>query len=238
MKKGEIKKQEFISTAEELFCRKGYESTSVQDIIDSLNTSKGSFYHHFTSKEALLEEICSRRADEIFDSVMRESELSSHPLRKLDILLSGMIPLRDEKLRFLLMLLPVFVLAEGRTVRYYFCEKLSSCFYPSVCEQLVSGHESGMIYCKDPENAASLILSLINLLWVRISDIMIYTEINCREPDIGECLRIVENCRESIERMMCLQYGSINLIDVPALKLLNEKIHNHWPQKYTLKMRR
>ena len=70
MKKGDIKKQEFINTAEELFCRNGYESTSVQDIIDSLNTSKGSFYHHFISKEALLEEICSRRADQILQGII------------------------------------------------------------------------------------------------------------------------------------------------------------------------
>lgn len=231
MKKGEIKKQEFINTGEELFCRNGYEATSVQDIIDSLKTSKGSFYHHFLSKEALLEEICSRRADQIFASVLHECEASSLPLRKLDILLSGMIPLRDEKLRFLLMLLPVFGLPEGRTVRYYFCDKLSSCFYLPVYEQLVSGHESGILYCKDAENTAALILSIVNLLWIRISDIMINAEIKKREPDIGECLRIVENCRESIERMLSLPYGSVSLIDMPALKLLYEKIHNHWPKQ-------
>ena len=232
MKKGEIKKQEFINTAEELFCRNGYESTSVQDIIDSLNTSKGSFYHHFISKEALLEEICSRRAEQIFTSVLRECGMAALPLRKLDILLSGMIPLRDEKLRFLLMLLPVFVLPEGRTVRYSFCDRLSSCFYRPVYEQLVSGQQSGILYCKDPENSASIILSIVNLLWVRISDMMINAEIIRRETDIGKCLRMVENSRESIERMLSLPYGSVNLIDMPALKLLNEKIHNHWPQKH------
>ena len=230
MKKGEIKKQEFINTAEELFCRNGYESTSVQDIIDSLNTSKGSFYHHFISKEALLEEICSRRADQIAASVLHECGMAPSPLRKLDILLSGMIPFRDERLRFLLMLLPVFALPEGRTVRYYFCDRLSSCFYLPVCEQLVAGHESGILYCKDPENSATLILSIINQLWVRISDLMINAEIKCRETDIGECLRIVENCRENIERMLSLPYGSVKLIDMPALKLLNEKIHVHWLQ--------
>ena len=230
MKKGEIKKQEILNTAEELFCRKGYENTSVQDIIDSLNTSKGSFYHHFVSKEALLEEICSRRAEQISASVLREFEKIPSPLYKLDFLLSGMIPFRDDKLRFLLMLLPVFTLPEGRTVRYYFCDKLSACFYRPVYEQLVSDHENGVLYSKDPEYAASLILSIVNLLWVKISDIMINAETMRREPDIGECLRIAENCRSCIERMLFLPYGSVNLIDIPALKLLNEKIHNHWLQ--------
>ena len=73
MKKGEIRKQEILSTAEELFCRKGYEQTSIQDIIDRLNTSKGSFYHHFTSKESLLEEICDYRAEQILQSALSDS---------------------------------------------------------------------------------------------------------------------------------------------------------------------
>ena len=66
MKKGDLRKKEILSTAEELFCRQGYEKTSVQDIIDRLNSSKGSFYHHFASKEALLEGICRNRAEQIF----------------------------------------------------------------------------------------------------------------------------------------------------------------------------
>ena len=43
MKKGELKKQEIMETAEILFCKKGYEQTSIQDILDKLKTSKGSF---------------------------------------------------------------------------------------------------------------------------------------------------------------------------------------------------
>ena len=62
MKKGDLKKQEILRTAESLFCRYGYEATSIQDVLDELKTSKGSFYHHFVSKEALLEEICRIRA--------------------------------------------------------------------------------------------------------------------------------------------------------------------------------
>ena len=152
-------------------------------------------------------------------------------MRKLDILLSGMIPFRDEKLRFLLMLLPVFSLPEGRIVRYSFCDKLASCFYRPVYEQIVSCHESGVLYCKDPDQSASLILSIVNLFWVSISDIMINAEIKRKEPDIGECLRIAENCREGIERILSLPYGSVSLIDIPSLKLLNERIHNHWPKQ-------
>ena len=47
LRKGDIRKQEILKTAEMMFCRNGYEKTSIQDIIDVLHSSKGSFYHHF-----------------------------------------------------------------------------------------------------------------------------------------------------------------------------------------------
>ena len=68
MKKGDIRKQEIIETAESLFCRYGYENTSIQNILDQLRISKGSFYHHYISKESLLEGICRKRAEQIYSS--------------------------------------------------------------------------------------------------------------------------------------------------------------------------
>ena len=43
-----------VSAAWELFYENGYDSTTVDDIVDRSETSKGSFYHYFASKDALL----------------------------------------------------------------------------------------------------------------------------------------------------------------------------------------
>ena len=45
------RRQEFLDTARELFYSKGYEETSVNDILKKLDLSKGTFYHYFKSKE-------------------------------------------------------------------------------------------------------------------------------------------------------------------------------------------
>lgn len=45
-----------------LFLTKGYEETTIQDIIDHLGgLSKGAIYHHFKSKEDILEAVCDQR---------------------------------------------------------------------------------------------------------------------------------------------------------------------------------
>ena len=233
MKKGDLKKQEILTVAEELFCCKGYEQTSVQEILDRLNTSKGSFYHHFESKEALLEGICRERADANFAAASEKAIKATNPVSRLDYLLYGMIPFRDERLRFLLMLLPAFTLPEGRIVREYYCDALSVRFQEAVCNTIQSGAVSGDMFCTDPVNSSLLILSLVNRLWVQICDLIIDAESRHSEPDISECLRITDCCRLCIERYLSLPCGSISLIDIPTFRILMDQIHIHWPNSYT-----
>ena len=228
MKKGEIRKQEILSTAEELFCRKGYEQTSIQDIIDRLNTSKGSFYHHFASKDSLLEGICDNRAEQILQSVLSESNQSDSSAERLNALLSGMIPFKNEKLRFLMMLLPVFSLPEGRLLRMYYAESLAARFHSPVRAEIARGSVIGELCCDDPENAAMIVLFLVNRMWISITDLIIEEEKTHSAPDFSEYLRLTECCRTCLERFLSLPYGSIVLTDLPLLRNLIVQVHNHW----------
>ena len=54
MKKTGNTKNSIVSAAWELFYRQGYENTTIDDIVEASNTSKGSFYHYFSGKEGLL----------------------------------------------------------------------------------------------------------------------------------------------------------------------------------------
>lgn len=47
-------KTKIVSAAWELFYKNGYDDTTVDDIVELSGTSKGSFYHYFESKDALL----------------------------------------------------------------------------------------------------------------------------------------------------------------------------------------
>ncbi|MGN1382161.1 MAG: TetR/AcrR family transcriptional regulator [Eubacterium sp.] len=47
-------KQKIVDAAWKLFYTKGYDETTIEDIIKESKTSKGSFYHYFKGKDALL----------------------------------------------------------------------------------------------------------------------------------------------------------------------------------------
>jgi len=53
-KEPETSKEEYLQAALELFIKKGYYLTSVDEIVKRAKRSKGGFYHHFKSKNDLL----------------------------------------------------------------------------------------------------------------------------------------------------------------------------------------
>ena len=53
-----------LDAATHLFVEKGYDATSLQDIINETNLSKGAIYHHFSSKEEIFEAISYRIGEE------------------------------------------------------------------------------------------------------------------------------------------------------------------------------
>jgi len=74
------RKHEFMAAALELFYRKGYENTTIKDIIDELGVSKGAFYHYFESKEAIIINIArefTRRAASLVKEVFERPGLTA-----------------------------------------------------------------------------------------------------------------------------------------------------------------
>ncbi len=65
-------KERILNESRKLFFEKGYETTSIQDILSALDIAKGTFYHHFQSKEELLEEIAVQFAKEAHSAMQSE----------------------------------------------------------------------------------------------------------------------------------------------------------------------
>lgn len=64
VKHPEVRREELLGIAARLFGQAGYDATSIDDIIKDAGLSKGAFYHYFPSKDALLEALASRAAEQ------------------------------------------------------------------------------------------------------------------------------------------------------------------------------
>ena len=92
--------QKILDTAERQFIEKGYDRTSLQDIIQATGLSKGAIYHHFTSKEDIFYSVCDRigqRNAEVLIQVRDAAELNG--LEKLRAMFrASMQPERQAKM--------------------------------------------------------------------------------------------------------------------------------------------
>lgn len=76
-------KSKIVSAAWKLFYDNGYENTTIEDIIFESGTSKGSFYHYFESKDALLGSL-AYLFDEKYEELEKNIDLNTDSI---DILL-------------------------------------------------------------------------------------------------------------------------------------------------------
>jgi AcrR family transcriptional regulator len=58
------RRRELVDIALRLFLAKGYDATAVSEVIAAAGLSKGAFYHHFATKDDLLEAIALRLVEE------------------------------------------------------------------------------------------------------------------------------------------------------------------------------
>lgn len=60
VKTAEARRNEILDAADELFGQKGFDGTSTNDIIQKVGIARGTLYHHFKSKESLIDALIER----------------------------------------------------------------------------------------------------------------------------------------------------------------------------------
>ena len=207
MRKGEEKRQELLNAAEKLFCAKGYEGTSVQDILNVAEMSKGGFYHHFASKEDVIKALCARRAERAL--VYTEDALSKadSSMGRINAVLRGFMPLRREESTFVDMLRPVMNTPEGRAIAMTYQDALETVFLPLLKAEIAAAAAVGVV-CPPMKDAESMILNLVNHCWMQAV---------ARQMDQLDMLNLLSKYRRAVEVLLDAPYGSVEIVRVEEM---------------------
>lgn len=81
-KKNSNIKKKIVSSAWRLFYEQGYDDTTIDDIIEESHTSRGSFYHYFDGKDALLSSL-SYLFDDKYEELKEVMPENMHSFEKL-----------------------------------------------------------------------------------------------------------------------------------------------------------
>lgn len=72
VKEHDERRNEIIVTAEEFFLTKGFNKTTINDILKRIGIAKGTFYHYFVSKEEVLDAVIGQIIDQ---EILRAKEI-------------------------------------------------------------------------------------------------------------------------------------------------------------------
>ena len=210
MQKGLDTRNEFLRAAEYLFRQKGYDQTSVQDILDMTHGSKGGFYHHFPSKDAILQTLCSQRAEQFKAHAEEMIRNTDSRMTRINQILHEANPLRKEESSFIRILLPLLNRADGLTVRAVYQDTLISSFSDLLQSEILMGTRDGTLYPCSPDLAVP-ILCLNNACWTEASQLLsgaLQEKVKCTYAMLQQ---ITVRYRRSIELLLDAPYGSIEL---------------------------
>ncbi|MCK9861790.1 TetR/AcrR family transcriptional regulator [Paenibacillus sp. ATY16] len=158
---------QILTVALDLFIEKGYEQTSIQDIINGLGgLTKGAIYHHFKSKEEIMQAVINhlyKDVDEMLSGVRDDKELNGlEKLRKISsVSLSN--PAQSEMAAVAPNLLrnPKLLAAQIE----HMIEKAIPVYIQPIIEQ---GVRDGSIRTEYPKELSEVLLVLTNL-WLNPS---------------------------------------------------------------------
>lgn len=211
MKKGIERRDQIIEAAERLFYEKGYEQTSVQDVLDALSLSKGGFYHYFQSKIELLEAVCRRQSVRDAEEMTAAVAQKEGAVAKLNTLLQYCGLLRRDRMDFALLVLRVGYLGGSLQLRACLREGLMETALPMMREIILEGMAENVFFTRFPDDIGELILQL----FANITDeLAMLIASGAPENQMGDMLTRLETYRCSVETLLGAPFGTITLCDL------------------------
>lgn len=80
IKEAEERRNEILDAADELFFQKGFDGTSTNDILEKVGIARGTLYHHFKSKEDIMDALIERYRERLLDAAQEIAANKSIPV--------------------------------------------------------------------------------------------------------------------------------------------------------------
>lgn len=174
------KKQELTKIAYKLFLTKGYENTSIDEIIKEAGIAKGTYYYYFASKEETLEEVINLILDNM---VSRAKQVIEMPLTAIEKFISVIMcfkPSVEEEQLSNTIHLPENVVMHQKMNKRIITEAV-----PILVKVVEQGNNEKLLNCKDniyEKVKTTLLLSQ-----------SLFDDLNYTEQDVVVYIGILEN---------------------------------------------
>ncbi|PRD44028.1 TetR/AcrR family transcriptional regulator [Phyllobacterium phragmitis] len=214
IKTPEVRLTELLDCAQRLFFSRGYDNTTINDIIGEAGISKGAFYHYFASKEALLEALAARMAR---DSVRELQPLLDNPeldaIGRLNALFGGARRMKVEMAPHIRNTFDVVFRPENVVLFHRIDRAVSAVVTPILSGILAEGAEEGILDAPDPLAFAEMLLQFR----LSLGPVMHKAMQQAKDGNVDEAAQMLDERLRlyglAIDRVLKLPDGTIEMAE-------------------------
>ena len=158
----EVTVERILDVSQRLFLEKGYENTTIQDIVDELGgLTKGAVYHHFKSKEEIMDAVGDRIffSNNPFEAVRGRTDLNGLQKLREAVRLNQS---NEERVRLTAQSIPI---AKSPRLLQEMIVSNRKVLTPYFLELIEEGNRDGSMHTDYPREIAEL-LPLLTSLWL------------------------------------------------------------------------
>ena len=158
----EVTVERILDVSQRLFLEKGYENTTIQDIVDELGgLTKGAVYHHFKSKEEIMDAVGDRMffSNNPFEAVRGRTDLNGLQKLREAVRLNQS---DQERVRLTAQSIPI---AKSPRLLQEMIVSNRKALTPYFLELIEEGNRDGSMHTDYPREIAEL-LPLLTSLWL------------------------------------------------------------------------
>ena len=215
----ETREEEILESAQQLFFTKGYDKTSVSEIIKANDIAKGTFYHYFDSKLDLLLAVVDRMVEQgliPIKKMMQDESLSGK--EKFEQIFRMSSSWKVENVESLKVLLSVLYQDENALLREKINEKNIEKITPIWTQAVKEAVKDGDFNTRYPEETGRLILQMGASFSKDTASLILQIEDD--DQAIEKIKYRFKAYEDAIERVLGAEEGSLDIIDSTAVETL------------------
>jgi AcrR family transcriptional regulator len=215
------KRNEILHIAQKLVSTKGYEKMTIQDILNESGISKGSFFHYFSSKQALLEALIENFMDKGESKLVPivENERMK-AIEKLNTYFATASEWKTTQKKYLLAFIRVWYNDSNAIIRQKMITASKKRISPLLSSIILQGVNEGVFKPTHIDYTAEIIISLMQSLWDNLSLKMIAYQHENRESsgNIIEMNKVISSYTDTIEKILGVPKSTIKIIDDETMR--------------------
>lgn len=201
VKEANERRNEILDVAERLFCTRGYDNTSTNDILAEIGIARGTLYYHFKSKEDILDGMIDRILSGIIRKASRIALDESIPVleRLTQTVLAANVDTKAGD-----MILEQVHKPQNALMHAKMQKRLLQELIPLFLKMIEDGISQGLMQTEDPEDTIEMLLLYSNTVF---DDSIAYTE----EERMKKVLAFIRNT----EILFHMEQGSLKEAMLP-----------------------